>query len=136
MAAEPSKQQPSAGKPSTPSSDEATLSLSAEKRIDQVCLAFEEAWKAGRQPRPKDYLGAATGAERSALLRELTLIELDYRRRLGQIREYQLLEKLGEGGMGSSTRPCTTSSTNWWPSNCFRPAAPVIPSGSSFSSAR
>ena len=34
------------------------LSLSAERRVDQVCDAFEAAWKASRQPRNRlDHVG-------------------------------------------------------------------------------
>src|SRR5262249_40604691 len=54
------------------------LSLSSERQIDQVCDAFEAAWKAGRQPRIEEYLNGASEPERSALLRELLLIELAY----------------------------------------------------------
>jgi WD40 repeat protein len=64
--------------------DESDLSLSADWRIEAVCSRFEKAWKSGEPPRLEDYLGDAEGAERRALLRELLLLELDYRARNGE----------------------------------------------------
>ena len=61
-----------------------SLPLTVAERIDRVCLDFEAAWKAGRTPRIEDYLGDAQGAERRGLLRELLLLELDYRFQSGQ----------------------------------------------------
>src|SRR5262245_53207715 len=60
------------------------LSAAEARRIDQACDRFEAAWKAGRRPRPEDYLGAAGGPERSALLRQLLTLDWDYRRRAGE----------------------------------------------------
>jgi serine/threonine protein kinase len=48
-------------------------------RVDERCDQFEADWKDGGRPRIEDYLGAAGGAERSALLRELVRVELEYR---------------------------------------------------------
>jgi tetratricopeptide (TPR) repeat protein len=53
-------------------------------RVDEVCDRFEAAWKEGGRPRIEDYLGAAGGAERIALLRELLRVELAYRYGCGQ----------------------------------------------------
>jgi serine/threonine protein kinase/WD40 repeat protein len=47
-----------------------------------MCLQFEAVWKEEREPKIEDYLGATEGEERSALLRELLLLDLDYRWRL------------------------------------------------------
>jgi serine/threonine-protein kinase len=52
--------------------------------VDAACDAFEAAWQAGRRPRPEDALAGAAGATRSALLRELLLIDLTYRLRAGE----------------------------------------------------
>jgi WD40 repeat protein len=53
--------------------------------VDQVCDRFEAAWRAGQQPPIEDYLAAAaTDAERGLLLRELILLEAEYRHRCGQ----------------------------------------------------
>ena len=57
------------------------MPVPALERIDRACLEFEGAWKAGQAPRIEEYLGQAEGAERSQLLRELLLLELDYRSR-------------------------------------------------------
>jgi hypothetical protein len=51
------------------------------ERIDQICDAFEEAWKQGQRPRIEEYLGTTQEPERSQLLRELLQVEVDYRRR-------------------------------------------------------
>jgi WD40 repeat protein len=64
-------------------SDSDGLGLSQARRIDAACNRFEGAWRGGRRPRLKDYLGDARGPERSALLRELVLLDLHYRRRSG-----------------------------------------------------
>src|SRR4051794_15371247 len=61
-----------------------SLRLSLEERIDEVCLRYEQAWKAGGRPRPEDFLEGAAGSERSALLRELVALEVEYRRRRGE----------------------------------------------------
>src|SRR5207244_9280073 len=60
------------------------LSPAAVRLIDQTCDRFETAWKAGHRPDPADYLGDAAGADRSALLRELLLLDWEYRRRAGE----------------------------------------------------
>jgi eukaryotic-like serine/threonine-protein kinase len=60
------------------------LSLEAKERIDRICRAFEAAWQDGGKPRAEAFLGDATGAERSALLVELMLLDLDYRKRGGE----------------------------------------------------
>jgi serine/threonine protein kinase len=58
-------------------------SLSTQLRVDQVCLCFEAAYKAGQQPRLEDYLSETPQPERWVLLRELLKVELAYRRRSG-----------------------------------------------------
>src|SRR5262249_35783398 len=62
-----------------------SLPLRVEERVDEVCIRFESAWQAaGTPPRIEDYLGDTTGAGRGALLRELLLLDLHYRRRRGE----------------------------------------------------
>ena len=60
-----------------------SLSPSAVRRVEQACDRFEDAWQAaargGQQPRLEEYLGAAPEPERSVLLYELLLLELDCR---------------------------------------------------------
>jgi len=58
--------------------------LSQAERIDRVCTAFEAAWKAGEDQRPEDWLSDVSGADRLALVKELVLLEVHYRRRRGE----------------------------------------------------
>ena len=60
------------------------LSPAEARQIDQTCDRFEAAWKAGPRPHPEEYLGAAGGPVRPALLRQLLLLDWDYRRRAGE----------------------------------------------------
>src|SRR5262245_16946003 len=60
------------------------LSPSRALRVDEVCDRFEDAWKAGQRPRIEDYLADRPEPERSALLRELVVLDIDYRRRQGE----------------------------------------------------
>ncbi len=53
-------------------------------RLDSACQRFEAAWKAGLAPRIEGHLGAAAGAERAALLKELIGVEVSYRRARGE----------------------------------------------------
>jgi serine/threonine protein kinase len=98
------------------SSGQGTLPLSGAQRVNEVCNRFELAWKAGQRPRIEDFLGDTPEPERSALLRELLALDIDYRRRAGdqppkeesqadlaalpQMAGYELLSVLGRGGMG------------------------------------
>jgi len=70
-------------KPETPDRRD-SLPLSVAERIDEVCTRFEAAWQNG-QPRLEEFLGAAEGPEREALLRELLRVELDYRCQGGSV---------------------------------------------------
>lgn len=60
------------------------MPLDALERIEEACRRFEAAWKRGEEPSIEDALGGATGGERAALLRELILLDLDYRRQRGE----------------------------------------------------
>jgi WD40 repeat protein/tRNA A-37 threonylcarbamoyl transferase component Bud32 len=64
-----------------PHAKDESLPLPALERIDRVCLEFEAAWQAGEPPQIESVLGDTPEPERSALLRELLLLELDYRGR-------------------------------------------------------
>jgi WD40 repeat protein len=63
-------------------------SVSVQLRLEDVCARFEEAWQAagtnGVPPRVEDYLGATPAPERAALLREIILLDLHYRRGRGE----------------------------------------------------
>jgi WD40 repeat protein/serine/threonine protein kinase len=55
-------------------------------RLDQACDRFEAAWKtaaADQRPRIEDYVGEVAEPERAALVHELILLDIDYRRRAG-----------------------------------------------------
>src|SRR5262245_33559374 len=52
--------------------------------IDQVCDAFEQAWREGQRPGLENYLGRAEGPLRARLWAELLLSELECRRRRGE----------------------------------------------------
>jgi len=60
-----------------------SLSPAAARRIDQACDRFEAAWKSGQRPQPDDYVGTVDEPERSGLLRQLLLLDWEYRRRAG-----------------------------------------------------
>jgi WD40 repeat protein len=60
-------------------------SASLQRRTDQVCDAFEGRLKAGERPRLEEFLAAVAGDERRSLLRELLLVELEYRCRQGEV---------------------------------------------------
>ncbi|MBI3467422.1 MAG: protein kinase, partial [Planctomycetes bacterium] len=55
------------------------LTAIAQRRIDQVCDRFEQAWKAGQRPEVEEYLGDSVEPERTVLLRELLFVERAYR---------------------------------------------------------
>ena len=67
-----------------PSRPEDSLPLDAQQRIDKVCLAFEDAWKAGKSAAHRAVPGETAEPERSALLGELLRLELDYLHRRGK----------------------------------------------------
>jgi uncharacterized protein (TIGR03067 family) len=69
-----------------------SLPLAVLEWMDRVCLEFEAAWTAGQSPRIESVLGDAREPGRSALLRELLLLELDYQSHSGQtlsLEDYQ-----------------------------------------------
>jgi serine/threonine-protein kinase len=49
------------------------------RRVDRICDQFEAAWLTGTPPRIEDFLGQAADPERTALLRELILQDIDCR---------------------------------------------------------
>ncbi|HYT90462.1 MAG TPA: protein kinase, partial [Gemmataceae bacterium] len=62
---------------------EKTCSMALPERLESLCDRFESAWVAGRRPALEDFLAQVEEADRSALLRELLGLELEYRARLG-----------------------------------------------------
>ncbi len=64
-------------------SDE-SVSLEELQRIDLACREFEAAWKNGPSPRIEDYFERIEGHARPHLLRELLLLDIDYRHGHGE----------------------------------------------------
>ncbi len=62
-----------------------SLSVEQQQRIDQICLAFEDRWIAGKAPLIEPYAQQVDSLTRPALLRELLMVELEHRRAMGQI---------------------------------------------------
>ena len=63
------------------SPDIAELSLDALGRIDKTCTKFEQRLKAGEYPGIESLVAIAAGEERRQLIKELLILELDYRHR-------------------------------------------------------
>src|SRR5262245_26084392 len=59
------------------------LSLELQLRLDEVCHAYESAWRRGESLRVEDALQTAPGSIRAVALRELIQIEIHYRRQAG-----------------------------------------------------
>src|SRR5207302_7175138 len=57
-----------------------SLPLPQARRLDEVLHRFEDVWRAGLRPALEDYLGDTPEPERAALLRELIVVEVYYRR--------------------------------------------------------
>jgi serine/threonine protein kinase/formylglycine-generating enzyme required for sulfatase activity len=68
-----------------------SLPSTVRYELDDVCDAFEEAWRAGRRPRIEEYLGGWKEPERCVLLEMLLGVEVELRRNAGdrpEPREY------------------------------------------------
>ena len=61
------------------------LPLDALAEIDQICERFEESWKGGEPPCLADYLAAAPAVGRAALFKELVRLDVEGRRRRGDV---------------------------------------------------
>ena len=57
------------------------IALAALERIDGVCAEFERQWKSGKAPQIEQFLAGFAGAEASLLLKQLLLLEIEYRKR-------------------------------------------------------
>jgi len=64
---------------------ESQLSLAGRAEIDRQCERFEAAWQSGQRPEIQALLEDAPSEVRPALLRELVALELEYRRRAGEV---------------------------------------------------
>ena len=67
-----------------PHDEPSSVPLSQVQRTDRVCDQFEAAWKAGLRRRIGVFLSEIPPAEWSELLREVLILDLDYRRQLGE----------------------------------------------------
>jgi eukaryotic-like serine/threonine-protein kinase len=96
------------------------------QRIDVACERFEDAWQSGSSPRIEEFVTEPDGSGRAALVRELVLLDVRYRRRSGEFPSpgdyatlfpdgpppwltraaidragrYRLVREVGQGGMG------------------------------------
>jgi len=59
------------------------LSPDEARRIDQICDRYETARRAGQRPDVSDYLNGVAEPVRSALLRYLLQLDLEYQRQSG-----------------------------------------------------
>jgi WD40 repeat protein/predicted Ser/Thr protein kinase len=62
------------------------LPVDQRRLIDRICTRFEALWKQGLSPCLEDHLHEVASPMRAHLLRELLLIDLDYRQRGGDTR--------------------------------------------------
>ena len=60
-----------------------SLDLPLQQQINSICLQFEDEWQSGRAPLIGDYLPMASTATKDAVLRELILLDVDYRQQEG-----------------------------------------------------
>ena len=60
------------------------LSASVLEQVDQLCMRFERSWRSGQRPAIEEFLSAGPGEARSALLQELLLLDVDYRKQRGE----------------------------------------------------
>lgn len=81
------------------------LSVEDQRQIDAVCLAFEDAWKLGERPSIREYDARLEGETlRSAGIRELLKIDLEFRRDRGEaLNPQSYLELYPEYGRFLST---------------------------------
>ena len=53
-------------------------------KVDRACDQFESAWKKGENPRIEGFLAGVAAEQRAALLRELLVLDVSYRRQRGE----------------------------------------------------
>ena len=80
--------------------------LSRDRMIDEICTRFEQAWRAGERPLIEAYLAPGGDTTPEVLLRELLLLEIFHRRRLGEapaVREYEIrFPQVGAGWLAEA----------------------------------
>jgi tRNA A-37 threonylcarbamoyl transferase component Bud32 len=84
---------------------EPPLSAEQAREIDRTCDRFERVWKAGKvRPRLQEYLAGFDGPIRTALLRQLLLLDWDYRIRAGDSPSADLYQLEFPGDFGLIAR--------------------------------
>jgi WD40 repeat protein len=68
-----------------PAPEGASLPLTVAGFIDRACDRYEVEWKAGTRPRIEEYLAEASEDDSPALLRELILLEIEFRVSCGEL---------------------------------------------------
>lgn len=58
--------------------------LSLVLDVDAACEPFERAWQAGERPQIEDYCSQTSNHDRTTVLQQLILLDIDYRRRAGE----------------------------------------------------
>ena len=100
--------------------------------IDQICDSFESAWNLRRRPQIEAFLDSGLGVQRALLVRELVLLDIEYRRREGEhprISEYrQRFEDLDEEWLNSQLSSSTRDEPEQDPYRPRIPAASVAES--------
>jgi len=76
------------------------LPIAALERIDDLCAEFEQKWQTNEPPSIESLLaGEVAQSERDALLAELIVLEVDYRRRRGETpTEQEYLDRFPDDG--------------------------------------
>ena len=81
------------------------IDLSRDRMMDEICTRFEQAWRAGERPLIEEYLAPGRDTT-SEVLRELLLLEIFHRRRLGEapaVREYDVrFPQVGAGWLAEA----------------------------------
>lgn len=60
------------------------LAAAAAGRVDAICDRFEAAWQVGQRPTVESHLADGADVDGNVLLRELILLDIAYRRRIGE----------------------------------------------------
>jgi serine/threonine-protein kinase len=110
-----------------------SLSATLAEELDRACDRFEAAWKAGAEPRIEDHLANFDILDRSALLRELIGVELDWRHKRGDsvsLSEYQARFPEDSRAVGSAFIAFTARrKDDSTPSSYATPRPPELGSG-------
>jgi hypothetical protein len=81
------------------------LSAAQAREIDHICDRFERAWKAGQmRPKLQEYLNGFDEPVRTALLRQLLLLDWDYRSRAGDAPSAELYREQFPGDVAVIAR--------------------------------